>query len=127
MKKSFWKPYSFNFGYNRFPNGFGDTVLFIDVQGISFEVDIIVVQPSFRLDTIYSVVRTNYTNFNIIPKLEPVYYIFNDREVFVFLWTSDKISKDIAYNFINYKDYLLDYPSVVLIVVPIFFRSNQSI
>ncbi len=92
----------------------------MDVQSVSFEVDIFVVQPFFCLNTVYFVVRTNYTNFDIMSKLKPVHHIFNDREVFFFFRISGEISKGIAYSFINYKDYLPDYPSVVLIIVPTF-------
>ncbi len=120
MKESFWKLYSFSFGYDRFFNGFGDIILFVDIRGVSFEVDIFAVQLSFRFDAVYFAVRANYTNFDIIPKLKPIYYIFNDQKVFVFLRINGEISKDVACSFINYKDYLSDYPSIVLIVVPTF-------
>ncbi len=56
-------------------------------------------------------------NFDIMPKLKLVYHVFNDWEVFVFLRTNGEIPKGVTYSFINYKDYPLDYPSVVLIVV----------
>jgi len=49
--------------------------------------------------------------------LKPVHYIFDDREVFVLLWTSGEIPKGVAYSFTNYEDYPPDYPSVALIVV----------
>ena len=89
----------------------------MDIWGVSFEVDTLAVQPSFRLNTIHFAVRTNHTNLDIISKLKPVYYIFNDREVFVFFRTNGEISKSVAYSFTNYKDYPLDYPSIALIVV----------
>ena len=92
----------------------------MNVRSVSFEIDTFAVQPPFRLNTIYFAVRTNYTNLNIIPKLKPIHYIFDDREVFVFLQTNDKIPKDITYNFINYKDYLPDYPFIALIIILTF-------
>ncbi len=61
-------------------------------------------------------------NFDIIPKLKSVHHVFNDREVFVFFRTNDKISKGVTYNFTNYKNYPPDYPSVALIVVLAFFQ-----
>ncbi len=64
----------------------------------------------------------NYTNLDIILKLKPIHYIFNDREVFVFFWINGEISKDITYSLINYKDYPPDYLSIVLIVIPIFLQ-----
>src|SRR6266699_3117784 len=80
------------------------------------------VQPPFRLNIVHFAVRTNHTNFDIIPKLKPVHHIFNDREVFVLLRTNDEISKGVAYNFTNYKDYPSDYPSIALIVVLTLFQ-----
>ena len=121
IKESSWEFYNFSFGYNRFFNGFGDIVLFVDVRSVSFEVDIFTVQPPFCLDTVYFVIRANYTNFDIILKLKLIYYVLDDREVFVFLRTNDEIPKGITYSFINYKDYPPDYPSISLIIVPVFF------
>ncbi len=61
-------------------------------------------------------------NLDIIPKLKPIHHVFNDRKVFILLWTNDKIPKDIAYNLTNYKDYPPDYLSIVLIVVSTFLQ-----
>ncbi len=92
----------------------------MDVRGVSFEVDTFTVQSPFCFDMVYFAVRTNHANLDIIPKLKPVHYVFNDREVFVFFWINDEISKGIAYNFINYEDYPLDYLSIALIIVSTF-------
>jgi len=61
-------------------------------------------------------------NLDIILKFKPVYYVFNDREVFVFLQTNGEISKDITYNFTNHKDYLPDYLFIALIIVLVFLE-----